>query len=262
MPTKRTGSIASWVPPALTSDATAREVLRGERARRRVDDLPGLDHAPDAALAAGERPDDRPHDDHAARPQQRHVGLRGGVLPHARVHRRGDHHRAARGQQAGGGEVVAEPVGHAREEVGRGRGDEHQVGAAGERDVQLARVRRVPEVDAGRAAGDAREGHPGDEALPGGGEHGLDGGPAALELARDQRRLEGRDAAADDQQHLTPRERVAAHRAPGLAAGLAAGLAGTGQLAPAHPLGTTVRPAAAALVIAAAVVAGSARVRP
>ena len=93
------------------------------------------------------------------------VALRGRVAPHLAVHRRGEQQRAVARQRQGGEQVVGEAVGKLGKTVRRGRGDEQQVGFAGEGDVRHA-VRRVrrPGVGDHRLAGERLEGQRGDEA--------------------------------------------------------------------------------------------------
>jgi hypothetical protein len=50
-------------------------------------------------------------------------------------HGRGDQNRGTGGERDGGEGVVGKAVGHAGEDVGRGGGDEEQIGLIGELDV-------------------------------------------------------------------------------------------------------------------------------
>ena len=107
---KRTLSIGSRVPPAVTSTCTpasgpARAAPRAVRrlaasaaSQAREQQLRGLGQAPDAVLARA-RPAARRRarrSSRRARAASRRFCLGGRVLVHARVHRRRDHQRAAR----------------------------------------------------------------------------------------------------------------------------------------------------------------------
>ncbi len=92
---KRTLSIGSRVPPAVTR---TRSPLRdGAREQRlaRLQQRGGLRQATDAVFAVGRQlPLPRPDDRHPANRQELEVGLGGRVQVHAVVHRRRDQHRA------------------------------------------------------------------------------------------------------------------------------------------------------------------------
>ena len=118
---------------------------------------PGLDGGEDvgdfrepslARLAAlGHLADAGADEGHAVGAELRRVAAGGGMAPHARVHRRGDQHGLVGGEQHGGGEVVGMPAGHLGHEVGGGRGDDDQIGIAGQADVaDLALVVEAEEV--------------------------------------------------------------------------------------------------------------------
>ena len=92
LPRKRTASIGSRVPPAVTStrlpaSVARREQLRRSRARSRP--APPSAHAP---LAFGHLAFVRPDQLDAARAQRLDVRLRRRMRPHARVHRRRNEH--------------------------------------------------------------------------------------------------------------------------------------------------------------------------
>ena len=66
-----------------------------------------------------------------------HVPLHDGRIPHARVHRRGEGDGTVGGHGQDGDEVVRHPGGNLADDVGRGWGDEHQIGGLGEPNVVL-----------------------------------------------------------------------------------------------------------------------------
>ena len=102
LPTKRTASIGSRVPPAVTSTrrpsrsfgaAASAGLDRGEDLRR-------LGQPADAPLPGrAERAGAGLEHDRAARAQRREVGLGGGVLVHRVVHRGREDERAAAGER-------------------------------------------------------------------------------------------------------------------------------------------------------------------
>ena len=107
------------------------------------------------------RPDAGLEDLDAALAQGGDVGPGGRVLPHLGVHRRGEQHRAAGGEQRGGQQVVGQPVGGAGQQVGGGRGDDDEVGLAAEPDVRhLVRRRSQTSVLTGWPDSAAQVGAP------------------------------------------------------------------------------------------------------
>ena len=181
LPTKRTASIGSRVPPAVTS-------TEARRARRRPPRERGLDRREQRGRLG--QPADPPLARRAERSrarlehcaprvaQRREVGLRGGVVVHRGVHRRRHDRRAAAGERGGAvRRLSAWPVRELRQRVGRRGRDQEGVGALDQREVRERRVRRAPgrrgrRRAAGRAptpsrargAGDRRERRGADEA--------------------------------------------------------------------------------------------------
>ena len=94
-----------------------------------------------ADVTAGEAPDGGFDDVHAAPAQGGDVLGDGRVLPHLGVHRRADQHRRPGGEQRVGEQVGGQPGGVGADQLGRGRGDDDQVGVlpeAGVRDRRRA----------------------------------------------------------------------------------------------------------------------------
>ncbi|MNN31793.1 hypothetical protein D3C81_1454940 [compost metagenome] len=128
------------------------------------------------------------------------VGLGGRVAPHRLVHRRGQRHRRVGGQHQGGQQVVGAALGQARQQVGGGRGDQHQVGPAGQLDVAHGRLGgRVEQVVEHRMAGQRLQGQRGDEFAGGAGHHHAHFGALVAQAADQLGALVGGDAAADTQ---------------------------------------------------------------
>ena len=100
-----------------------------EQGRRTIDDLRRLGHPADAHLTLRQLAGGGPDDLDPTSAQQRLVRLGRRMVPHARVHRRRDEHRAVVGQDGLGEHVVGEAVREARHRVGRQRRDDDQVGA-------------------------------------------------------------------------------------------------------------------------------------
>ena len=84
------------------------------------------------------------------------------MLPHLGVHRGCVHDRAARGQQHVAEQVRSQAGRGARKQVGRGGGDEHQVGLLPERDMRHL-VNAVPGAGADGLAGQRLPGRRADE---------------------------------------------------------------------------------------------------
>src|SRR5688572_7143735 len=161
-----------------------------------------LAHPAEPDLALGELPRLGADQLDAAGAQDGHVRLRRLVLPHARVHRRGDQHRAAVRERRLGQHLVGEPVGELAERVRRQRRDHEQVGAlemrvwAGALGLAREREERLGPDEALRTCGRQRQ-----DVVA-----GLD--QQAHELAG----LVGRDAAGDPEQDARHRRIVPAKR--------------------------------------------------
>ena len=102
-------------------------------------------------------------------PQRLDVRLRRGVRPHGVVHRGCAEHRPGAGEQQRREEVVGETHRGAREEVGRGRREDHEVRRLGEGDVGEGAL-GLPQRREHRSAGERLEHHGTHELGRGGGE--------------------------------------------------------------------------------------------
>ena len=131
------------MPPAETTHVPAGQVeqvaprRRGPARRgrpRRSPRAPGSRPLPVSAPVS--RPSAGSITSAPRRAQRGDVGLGGGVLPHLGVHRRGEHHRAAGGEQGVGEQVVGQAVRGLGQQVGGGRGDHDQVGGLADPDVR------------------------------------------------------------------------------------------------------------------------------
>ncbi len=131
LPRNRTGSMGSWVPPAeMTTRRPARSCgATSARAAAAMSSRVGQPARP--RVGAGEPAHRGLEHVHPAVPQRRHVGPGGGVPPHLGVHRGSHQHRARHGEQRRGQQVVAQPGRRAGQQVGGGRGDDHQLGLDG-----------------------------------------------------------------------------------------------------------------------------------
>ncbi|MNC54437.1 hypothetical protein D3C75_1039210 [compost metagenome] len=95
----------------------------------------GLEHAAEANIATGLTAGGRAEHLDVAALQQFEVGLGGLIAPHGLVHRRRDGHGSVGGQHQGGQQVVGDALGHTRQQVGGGRGDQYQIGPLGQFDM-------------------------------------------------------------------------------------------------------------------------------
>ena len=165
------------------------------------DDLDRLRHAAGAVFVAGHGAVVGTHEDDTAFLQRFDVGHGRGVGPHAHVHRRRREHRLVGGEQHGGGEIVGQAARHARQQIGGRRRHDQQVGIARELDVaHLALVGQGEHVavDTVFREGLQREGR--DELRAGFRQHAAHRGAAPAQEADQFSRLEGGNAARDDQQ--------------------------------------------------------------
>jgi hypothetical protein len=173
-----------------------------------------LGEAAHPPLALGpERADAGVEQRHPPRAKRREVRLRGGVLVHVVVHRRGDEDRARRGERRAREEVVGQAVGELGDRVRARRGDQEDVGVADELEMAERVVvgwhlvgeraaRRVALELAGqdRRAAERRERRRADEPLRGLGLHDAHRVARLRREADDLERLVGGDPAADADQ--------------------------------------------------------------
>ena len=164
-----------------------------------------LQHAPRTDVAAGLAAFGRTEQAQAARGEGLCVGLGRRVAPHGLVHRRGQGHRRVGGQHQGGQQIVGHALGEARQQVGGGRGDQHQVGPFGQLDVAHRRLGgRIEQIQMHRMAGQGLEGQGSDELASCTGHHYMDFRALVAQAADQLRALVGGDAAADAQDDAFP----------------------------------------------------------
>ncbi len=124
------------------------------------------------------------------------------MLPHAGVHRRGNHDRPVVRKVRGGQKIVAEAGGHAGDRIGRGRCDDHDVGSASQIEVSVVRAPNVAEqFGADVIARQRGERRSADEVRCSPGHDYVDVVPGALERTQRIDCLVGGDAAAHTEQH-------------------------------------------------------------
>ena len=204
---KRTGSIGSWVGPAVISTCRPRERPRrfapAAMPRHRRDDVGRLRHAAGPKFAASHLAVLGADEGDPVGLELRDVALRRRMRPHPHVHRRGDQHPLVGGEQRRRGEIVGEAVRHLGEKIGGCRRDDD----AGR---PSATVRYGPSrASSARLNRSWRTGAPLSAAADSGVTKCSAAGVsmawtvgAAFAQPADQfERLEGRDAAADDQQN-------------------------------------------------------------
>ncbi len=131
--------------------------------------------------------------------------------PHPRIHGRRDDHPGPAGGDDGRDRVVDQACGQLAEEVGRGRREDDRVCRLGQLDVGDVLI-GVEGQDVGhhRAVGERGEGERSDEGGRGRGHGHVHDGPRVHELADEDGRLVGRDAAADPDHHPAADERPVA----------------------------------------------------
>ena len=138
---KRTGSMGSRVPPAVTSTFTPDRSCGSASARSSsswasVVISSGSGSRPAPVSAPVSRPD---AGSSTMAPRRRKVATFStvaGMEPHLGVHRRREHHRTAGGQQRGGQQVVGAACDGPRQQVGGRGGDDHEVGLLADADVR------------------------------------------------------------------------------------------------------------------------------
>src|SRR5580658_6991772 len=108
-------------------------------------------HSACADVSAGEPAGVRAQEAVAKRFQFFHVLLGDGVFPHSVVHAGGEDDRTGSGADEETYQVVGQAAGGFRQDVGGGRGDQHEVGLFRQRDV--LRVGAVFQVERGGVDG-------------------------------------------------------------------------------------------------------------
>ena len=164
-PMNRTGSIGSCVGPAVTSIRTPSRSCRRATARSTARKMSsGSARRPRPSSPAASGPDDRTDEHGASLGERRDVRGRRGMLPHAGVHRGRQDQRAGRLEQGRREQVVGDPRGELRDDVGRRGSDDGDVDVVRQMDVHdLAGV--VPERRLDGIAGERRERVGADEPL-------------------------------------------------------------------------------------------------
>ena len=207
LPMKRTGSIGSRVPPAVTS--TCRPCIDrgvpdvGEQLRGRADDVDRFGQPAGAHVPAGEATFGRLHDVDAPRPQEGQVVLHRRVLPHLGVHGGADHHRRPGGQQHVGQQVVGVPRRVGRQQPRGGGRHQDQVGLLAQGRVRDGVV-IVPQGAAHGFGGQGAQRDLSDEAGRSLGHHRHDVRAGVDESTTHVHRLVGSDATAHTEHDTAP----------------------------------------------------------
>ena len=183
--------------------APAREQATAEQSGGRLGNDRGLLHAPRADVAAGLLARSGTDHTEAALSQGGDIGAGGRVPPHLLVHRRGQQSGCGSRQGNGGQEVIGAARGESCQQVCCRRGDQQQVGPAGEFNMTHAQLGiGVQQLCVDRSAGQGLQGEGGDE-LPGTTGHDHPHiGPQLLQLAHQFRGLVGSDAASDAEHNI------------------------------------------------------------
>ena len=184
----------------LAGQGQVLEALGG--AQRQVSSLEHAAHADVAAgLAAGRRSEHL----EATALQQLSVRLGRRIAPHGLVHGRGDGDGGICGQYQGGQQVIGNALGQAGDQVGGGRGDQHQVGPFGQFDMAHGGFgRRVQQVQVNRVPGQGLHGQRRDELTAAAGHDHAHFGALVEEPADQLCALVGGNAAADAENDAFP----------------------------------------------------------
>ena len=176
----------------------AGEQLGLEVGDHRIENVLGFEHAPFADFATGLFAAGWAEDRDAIAAQRGDIALRRRFAPHLAVHRRGDEQRAVARQRQRCQQVVGDAVCHLGQIVGRGGGDEQQVGLARQVDVRHAvAALRVPRIGEDVLAGERLEGQRRNEVHRRVGHRYLHRSALLDEQAHQFRRLVCRNAAGD-----------------------------------------------------------------
>ena len=194
--------------PGGDEDALAGQIaLRGQGALDGLDEGGHLGQSAASGEARGERAGLGLEHGDPALAQRLDIGLHGRVVPHAAVHGRRHQHRASRGEEEGGQEVVGDAVGGLGQEIGRGRRHHEGIRPLGESHVLDGLLTlRIEEAREDRPARERAEGEGAHEMLGVGRHHHCHLGSAGGQLPQEQHRLVGGDAARDTENDLLARE--------------------------------------------------------
>ena len=167
------------------------------------DDFQRLGHAAEAVLAAlGHRARVRPHAGDAVGGQQREIAPGRRVLPHARVHRRGDQHRPVGREQNRGSEIVAMAARHLGQQVGGCRRHHDEIRFARQPDVaDIKLALRIEQVGKNATTAERPGRQRRDELLRRRGQDAAHRRPALAQPADEVKALIGRDATGNDQKN-------------------------------------------------------------
>ena len=106
---------------------TALKWTAAKKARDLRQNLIHFCHAPRAVFATGHFAVIRADDLHSILLQLLQIALRGGVLPHAHIHGRGNHHRGICRQKQGCGQIIGHSLRHFGHDVCRGRRHKNKI---------------------------------------------------------------------------------------------------------------------------------------
>ena len=137
--------------------ATREVVTRADGVNHRVEDRRRDSEAAGARVAAREVACVRLDDIDLAVAQRGDVLLHRRLGPHGVIHRGCDHHRAPRGQQRRGDDIVRAAACDPSDHIGRCRRDQDQLGPVAEEHVRLGAADGGPHAGQDRSAGDALE---------------------------------------------------------------------------------------------------------
>jgi len=123
------------------------------------------------------------------------------MRPHGRIHCRCGKHRPVGCQQHGRGKIVGKPVRHLRHQIGRGRGDQHQIAVARQPDMaDILFVLPRKQIEEHMVRRQRTDGQRRDEFLRPAGHHRAHAGAALAQPADQIQALIGGDAARDDEE--------------------------------------------------------------
>ena len=137
--------------------------------------------------------------------QESGVGLGRRVAPHRLVHGRGDGNGSVGGQYQSGQQIVGDALGQAGDQIGGGRGDQHQVGPFRQLDMAHGCFGgRVEQIQVNRVAGQGLHGQRGNELTAAAGHDHAHLGALVEEPANQLGALVSGNAAADAENDAFP----------------------------------------------------------
>ena len=161
-----------------------------------------LGHPAGAEFTAGHLAFVRAHKADAIGTQRGDIALRGGVIPHAHIHRWGNQYLRVCSQQKRRSQIIGQPLRHLGHQISRRRRNYDQISRAGEFDMaHFGFIRQIKEILIDLFLGQSRDRQRSHELAGRARHHRRDPGPCFTQLADQIQRFIGCDASGNNQEN-------------------------------------------------------------